>query len=62
MLHALHAARLQISRKYTHWAATALFLFFGVRMLYEAVTHAHAGENELEEVEKELQVCVCLCV
>lgn len=46
----------QISKTYTHWAATILFLFFGGRMLYEAATNAHAGENELDEVEKELEV------
>ncbi|PSC74385.1 P-loop containing nucleoside triphosphate hydrolase isoform B [Micractinium conductrix] len=44
-----------ISKKWTHWGATLLFLFFGARMLYEAITNAHAGDNELEEVEKELQ-------
>lgn len=48
--------RVQISKTYTHYAATALFFFFGGRMLYEAVTNAHAGENELDEVEKELEV------
>lgn len=47
---------MQISKTYTHYAATALFFFFGGRMLYEAVTNAHAGENELDEVEKELEV------
>ncbi|EFN51570.1 hypothetical protein CHLNCDRAFT_27784 [Chlorella variabilis] len=44
-----------ISKKWTHYGATALFFFFGARMLYEAVTNAHAGESELDEVEKELQ-------
>ena len=52
----LPACRVQISKTYTHYAATALFFFFGGRMLYEAVTNAHAGENELDEVEKELEV------
>ena len=47
---------LQISKKWTHYGATLLFFFFGVRMLYEALTNAHAGESELDEVEKELQV------
>ena len=61
MLHPpLHPATpslpLQISKTYTHYGATALFFFFGARMLYEAATNAHAGENELDEVEKELQV------
>ena len=55
---AMHFSALlpQISKKWTHWGATLLFLFFGARMLYEAITNAHAGDNELEEVEKELQV------
>ncbi|KAL4421766.1 hypothetical protein ABPG77_009749 [Micractinium sp. CCAP 211/92] len=44
-----------ISKKWTHYGATALFFFFGARMLYDAVTNAHAGESELDEVEKELQ-------
>lgn len=26
---------LQISKKYTHYAAITLFLYFGLRMLYE---------------------------
>jgi hypothetical protein len=48
----------QISKTYTHYGATALFFFFGLRLLYEAATGAAAaaGESELEEVEKELQV------
>lgn len=29
---------LQISKKYTHWAAIALFFFFGARSLYDAIT------------------------
>lgn len=44
----------QISKTYTHYAATALFFAFGARMLYDAATDAHAGESELTEVEKEL--------
>ena len=44
----------QISKTYTHYAATALFFAFGVRMLYDAAINAHAGESELNEVEKEL--------
>ena len=43
-----------ISKTYTHYAATALFFVFGIRMLYDAATNAHAGESELNEVEKEL--------
>ena len=29
---------LQISKKYTHWAAVILFFSFGLRSLYDAVT------------------------
>ena len=43
-----------ISKTYTHYAATALFFVFGVRMLYDAATNALSGESELSEVEKEL--------
>jgi Ca2+/H+ antiporter, TMEM165/GDT1 family len=43
-----------ISKTYTHYAATALFFVFGVRMLYDAAINAHTGEAELVEVEKEL--------
>ena len=50
-----HVAPLLISRTYTQYAAAALFLFFGVKMLRDGfgVTHAGASE-ELEEVEAEL--------
>lgn len=44
-----------ISKMYTHYAATALFFAFGLRMLYEAAINANTGESELSEVEKELQ-------
>jgi Ca2+/H+ antiporter, TMEM165/GDT1 family len=43
-----------ISKTYTHYAATALFFVFGIRMLYEAATNAGTGESELSEVEREL--------
>eukprot|EP01025_Chloroclados_australasicus_P017534 TRINITY_DN18957_c1_g1_i1.p1 TRINITY_DN18957_c1_g1~~TRINITY_DN18957_c1_g1_i1.p1 ORF type:complete len:281 (-),score=39.15 TRINITY_DN18957_c1_g1_i1:843-1685(-) len=44
-----------IPRKLTHWAATGLFLFFGLRMLWEAYkTEGDAGESEFEQVEQEL--------
>jgi len=49
-----YAAPALISRTYTHYAATILFLFFGLRMLYEALTNQHQDNDELEEVEKEL--------
>ena len=42
-----------IPRAYTHYAATALFLFFGGRMLYD-VAFGEEKESELEEVEAEL--------
>ena len=29
---------MQISKKYTHYAAIVLFLFFGARLLYESST------------------------
>lgn len=43
-----------ISKTYTHYAATALFFAFGLRMLYDAAINA-GGESELNEVERELQ-------
>ena len=49
-----YAAPALISRTYTHYAATILFLFFGLRMLYEALTNQNQDKDELEEVEKEL--------
>lgn len=49
-----YAAPALISRTYTHYAATILFLFFGLRMLYEALTNQNQDNDELEEVEKEL--------
>ena len=50
-----HVAPLLISRTYTQYAAAALFLFFGVRMLRDGLSVDHAGASEeLEEVEAEL--------
>ena len=50
--------RLQLSKQYTHHAATALFLFFGARSLVDAVRAGSgvAGKpsEELREVEEEL--------
>ena len=51
-----HVAPMLISRQYTQYAAAALFLFFGVRMLMEAREAAvHGASDELEEVEQELK-------
>jgi len=49
-----------MSPEYTHWAATALFLYFGLRHLYEACDMVRHGKGsgpseELVEVEHELQ-------
>ena len=50
-----HVAPLLISRQYTQYAAAALFLFFGVRMIKDGCAVEHAGASEeLEEVEAEL--------
>ncbi|GFH30798.1 GDT1 family protein [Haematococcus lacustris] len=44
-----------ISKTYTHYAATALFFFFGLRSLYDAFIKANDGEeSELAAVEAEL--------
>ncbi|KAK9838145.1 hypothetical protein WJX81_003790 [Elliptochloris bilobata] len=44
-----------VSKQYTHYAAIALFLFFGLRALYEAFNGEEAeGESELQEVERQL--------
>ncbi|KAK9904697.1 hypothetical protein WJX75_000756 [Coccomyxa subellipsoidea] len=49
------AAPSLISKKYTHYAAILLFMYFGLRMLYEvAVGGDTEGASEYEEVEKEL--------
>eukprot|EP00199_Chlamydomonas_sp_CCMP681_P005519 CAMPEP_0119109288 /NCGR_PEP_ID=MMETSP1180-20130426/17829_1 /TAXON_ID=3052 ORGANISM="Chlamydomonas cf sp, Strain CCMP681" /NCGR_SAMPLE_ID=MMETSP1180 /ASSEMBLY_ACC=CAM_ASM_000741 /LENGTH=236 /DNA_ID=CAMNT_0007095029 /DNA_START=21 /DNA_END=731 /DNA_ORIENTATION=+ len=48
------AAPALISKTYTHYAATALFFFFGLKSLYDAILSKGAGGEELEEVEKEL--------
>ena len=50
-----HVAPLLIPRKYTQYAAAALFLFFGVRMLRDGLGVDHTGASEeLDEVEAEL--------
>jgi len=46
--------------QYTHWAATLLFVYFGVQLLREAYGMFSKGEglgpsDELEETEKELE-------
>ncbi|OQR67803.1 transmembrane protein-like [Tropilaelaps mercedesae] len=44
-----------ISREYTHYASIVLFVFFGVKMLYEASHMSDdEGKEEFEEVEKTL--------
>lgn len=44
-----------LPRKYTHYAATGLFVFFGLRLLYDAFSMQHEEENEeMKEVEEEL--------
>lgn len=50
-----------LPRQYTHYAATALFAFFGVKLLKEAFEMSVAGEglgpgDELEEAEEELKI------
>eukprot|EP00932_Pfiesteria_piscicida_P021725 SRR837773.8504.p1 GENE.SRR837773.8504~~SRR837773.8504.p1 ORF type:complete len:229 (-),score=39.47 SRR837773.8504:139-825(-) len=49
-----------LPREYTHWAAIALFVYFGGKLLMEAVKMFRDGEgngpsDELEEVENELK-------
>eukprot|EP00440_Ansanella_granifera_P064365 gb/GFBE01069783.1/.p1 GENE.gb/GFBE01069783.1/~~gb/GFBE01069783.1/.p1 ORF type:complete len:247 (+),score=71.09 gb/GFBE01069783.1/:1-741(+) len=49
-----------LPRKYTHWAAVALFVYFGAKLLFEAVQMLRTGtgtgpSDELEEVEQELK-------
>jgi putative Ca2+/H+ antiporter (TMEM165/GDT1 family) len=43
-----------LPRRYTHYAATALFLFFGLRLLKDAQTMHGGASEELEEVESEI--------
>ncbi|EFJ42338.1 hypothetical protein VOLCADRAFT_83682 [Volvox carteri f. nagariensis] len=44
-----------ISKVYTHYAAVALFFFFGLKTLYDAFFKKDEGEeSELEQVEHEL--------
>ena len=43
-------------KKYTHYGAAVLFLYFGIKLLREGLAMAHGGEfGELEEAEEELQ-------
>jgi putative Ca2+/H+ antiporter (TMEM165/GDT1 family) len=49
-----------LPRKYTHWAAVALFIYFGVKLLWEAIEMFRQGvgvgpSGELEEVEQSLK-------
>lgn len=49
------AAPALISKKWTHWAAVALFFVFGARSLWEGLAgDGGECEKELEEVEREL--------
>ena len=44
-----------VPRKYTHWLGGILFLYFGVKLLYDSRTmDAGKASEELEEVEEEL--------
>lgn len=49
-----------LPRQYTHYAATILFVYFGLKLLYDGLQLASKGEgggpsDELEEVEQELK-------
>lgn len=49
-----------LSRRYTHWASTLLFLYFGLKNIYDAVQMVRKGEgvgpsDELDEVEESLK-------
>jgi len=43
-----------LPRRYTHYAASALFLFFGIRLLKDAQGMHGGASEELEEVESEI--------
>eukprot|EP00197_Chlamydomonas_leiostraca_P009085 CAMPEP_0202873186 /NCGR_PEP_ID=MMETSP1391-20130828/22772_1 /ASSEMBLY_ACC=CAM_ASM_000867 /TAXON_ID=1034604 /ORGANISM="Chlamydomonas leiostraca, Strain SAG 11-49" /LENGTH=244 /DNA_ID=CAMNT_0049554367 /DNA_START=9 /DNA_END=743 /DNA_ORIENTATION=- len=43
-----------IPKVYTHYAATALFFFFGLKSLWDAYKGDEGEESELEQVEQEL--------
>jgi putative Mn2+ efflux pump MntP len=45
---------LQIPKTYTHYAATALFFFFGIKSIYDAFFRAH----EVSEVQGVLSECL----
>lgn len=56
-----YALPAMLPKTYTHYAATGLFAFFGVKLLKEAFEMSAAGEgsgpsDELEEVEDELKI------
>lgn len=49
-----------LSRRYTHWASTLLFLYFGLKNVYDAFQMVRKGEgqgpsDELDEVEESLK-------
>lgn len=49
-----------LPRKYTHWAAVLLFVYFGIKLLFEAIQMLRSGtgagpSEELEEVEQSLK-------
>eukprot|EP00232_Nephroselmis_pyriformis_P030329 CAMPEP_0182857666 /NCGR_PEP_ID=MMETSP0034_2-20130328/3187_1 /TAXON_ID=156128 /ORGANISM="Nephroselmis pyriformis, Strain CCMP717" /LENGTH=191 /DNA_ID=CAMNT_0024988929 /DNA_START=230 /DNA_END=801 /DNA_ORIENTATION=- len=51
------AAPALLSRRYTHLAATGLFFFFGIKLVYAAAVGSGEGvQEELAEVEAELGV------
>lgn len=46
----------QISPVYTHYAATALFFVFGLRLLWDVARGTVEPEGDIGEVEKELEM------
>jgi len=49
-----------LPRQYTHWAAVALFIYFGAKLLVEAIEmlrtgHGSGPSDELDEVEQSLK-------
>jgi len=49
------AAPLLLPRSFTHYAAFALFGFFGLQLIHKAYHMEHGVSEELEEVEEELE-------
>lgn len=41
---------------YTHYAATALFFVFGIRLLWDVIRGTVEPEGDISEVEKELEL------